>query len=296
MQHLNLFYRTKFSRAEEDRATNALLLTLQEGGPEVLSSFLGLLGIPNKMSTGVTRLGEQISYSAASRIDAEIEFGNELLIAIESKVVRGQLENTDQVENHLKHLEKQKRRHQYLLTLTPDICRPSPLAALEVVYRTRILWMNWDSLSRWSVTKSETLPDTAVVSRYLLGQLAEYLRMVGLCFNPMDNNDSERFRSQLRVIVGSESSEKTLLLLYHHGALHVRAISQKSGLALRSIQQALTKLRDAGIVTARASGNRLNYSLNDDAPLMTSLKTLLGTVYQSFSEEDRIKLLGVIES
>jgi hypothetical protein len=29
---------------------------------------------------------------------------------------------------------------------------------------------------------------------------------------------------------------------------------------------------------------------------MTSLKTLLGTVYQSFSEEDRIKLLGVIES
>ena len=94
--------------------------------------------------------------------------------------------------------------------------------------------------------------------------------------------------------MGSETTEKILLLLYHHGQLHVRGIERLSGLALGTVQQGIGKLYNEGIVTRSVSGNRHQYSLNTDSPLMPPLKSLLQIVYQSFSEEEKVRVFGEV--
>jgi hypothetical protein len=149
-------------------------------------------------------------------------------------------------------------------------------------------------MRKWSLNQLDALPEQSTLSRCLLTHFAEYLGTAGLSSDSEGNVDSERFRSQLRVLVGSETTEKILLLLCHHGHMHLRGISRLSGLAIGTVQQGIRKLHEEGIVTRSDSRNRHQYSLNTDSPLMPPLKSLLQIVYQSFSEEEKVRLFGEV--
>jgi DNA-binding transcriptional ArsR family regulator/predicted nucleotidyltransferase len=81
----------------------------------------------------------------------------------------------------------------------------------------------------------------------------------------------------LRDIVSSRSKAEILRLLFglDRRDYHLRELSRRSGLALRTVQQELARLAKAGLVTARRDGNRVYYQANQQNPVYGDLRSLV---------------------
>lgn len=56
---------------------------------------------------------------------------------------------------------------------------------------------------------------------------------------------------------------------------HLRELARRSGLALRTVQQELARLAQAGLVAARRDGNRLYYEANKENPVYGDLRNIV---------------------
>jgi uncharacterized protein len=81
----------------------------------------------------------------------------------------------------------------------------------------------------------------------------------------------------LRDIVSSRSKAEILRLLFglDRRDYHLRELSRRSGLALRTVQQELARLAKAGLVTARRDGNRVYYQANHQNPVYSDLRSIV---------------------
>ena len=81
----------------------------------------------------------------------------------------------------------------------------------------------------------------------------------------------------LRDIVSSRSKAEILRLLFglDRRDYHLRELSRRSGLALRTVQQELARLAKAGLVTARRDGNRVYYQANQQNPVYGDLRSIV---------------------
>ena len=81
----------------------------------------------------------------------------------------------------------------------------------------------------------------------------------------------------LRDIASSRSKAEILRLLFglDRRDYHLRELSRRSGLALRTVQQELARLGQAGLVTARRDGNRVCYQANQQNPVYGDLRSMV---------------------
>jgi DNA-binding transcriptional ArsR family regulator len=81
----------------------------------------------------------------------------------------------------------------------------------------------------------------------------------------------------LRDIVSSRSKAEILRLLFglDRRDYHLRELSRRSGLALRTVQQELARLSEAGLVNARRDGNRVYYQANQQNPVYGDLRSIV---------------------
>jgi DNA-binding transcriptional ArsR family regulator len=81
----------------------------------------------------------------------------------------------------------------------------------------------------------------------------------------------------LRDIASSRSKAEILRLLFglDRRDYHLRELSRRSGLALRTVQQELARLAQAGLVTARRDGNRVYYQANQQNPVYGDLRSMV---------------------
>jgi len=76
---------------------------------------------------------------------------------------------------------------------------------------------------------------------------------------------SSRTRAEiLRILFGLELKE-----------VHLREITRRSGLTVRTVRDELRKLQSLDIIAVRRDGNRLYYSAKSDHPLFSTLRTLV---------------------
>lgn len=78
-------------------------------------------------------------------------------------------------------------------------------------------------------------------------------------------------------IVSSKGKAEILRLLFgvESEEFHLRELARRSDLAVRTIQQELTRLKGAGLVTARRDGNRVYYRANQNNPVYPDLRNLV---------------------
>ncbi len=78
-------------------------------------------------------------------------------------------------------------------------------------------------------------------------------------------------------IVSSKRKAEVFRLLFglDRRNYHLRELARQSGLAVRTVQQELTKLVKAGLVTSRRDGNRIYYQANQDSPIYGDLRSIV---------------------
>jgi DNA-binding transcriptional ArsR family regulator len=80
----------------------------------------------------------------------------------------------------------------------------------------------------------------------------------------LDIVSSRRKAEVLRLLFGVEPRE-----------VHLRDLTRRSGLALRTVQQELARLGSAGLVTSRRDGNRVYYGANRNSPVYADLRSIV---------------------
>lgn len=66
-----------------------------------------------------------------------------------------------------------------------------------------------------------------------------------------------------------------LLFGLHHEPLHLRELERRSGLAISTVQQELSRLKRLGLVEARPDGNRTYFAAREDHPLYAEIRGLV---------------------
>lgn len=66
-----------------------------------------------------------------------------------------------------------------------------------------------------------------------------------------------------------------LLFGLHHEPLHLRELERRSGLAVSTVQQELSRLKRLGLVEARPDGNRTYFAAREDHPLYSEIRGLV---------------------
>src|SRR4051794_11134884 len=66
-----------------------------------------------------------------------------------------------------------------------------------------------------------------------------------------------------------------LLFGLHQKALHLRELERRSGLAVSTVQQELSRLKRLGLVEAHPDGNRTYFTAREDHPLYAEIRGLV---------------------
>jgi predicted nucleotidyltransferase len=94
-----------------------------------------------------------------------------------------------------------------------------------------------------------------------------------------------------------------LLFGLHHQPLHLRELERRSGLAVATVQQELSRLRRLGLIEARPDGNRTYFMAKEDHPLYPEIRGLVlktsglaDVLRRALEKEKRIKVAFVFGS
>jgi|GEM_PF-3358520 len=126
---MNIYGGTKYSYAEEDRLTNALLSLFEHSEKAILTSFLQQLKVSGFDSSSFSFETQVPYYDEGSRPDGRIASGKTAVI-IENK----RHENLDkaQLHRHIRGMLKyETSEHKYLLCLSNDTLAPSWLPEMK---------------------------------------------------------------------------------------------------------------------------------------------------------------------
>jgi hypothetical protein len=143
---LNLFSKTRYSLAEEDRLVNALLVILQQTPRPSLLSFFNYFGIPIGPKDGI-RIQDHVPYGPDSVIDGEFVVFRKIVVFLEAKAVEHQFDDTEQVTRYLQILQNRGELRKFLLLLSPDKDPPSVVQQLRNLQSdVGIIWRSWNDV------------------------------------------------------------------------------------------------------------------------------------------------------
>jgi len=290
---LNLFIKTRYSIAEEDRVLNGLLICLQQIPRVSISQFFIRMSIPLDQK-GELHIRDHIPVSPDSIVDAEIKVIDKTLIWIEAKVIEHQFEESEQIRRYSKLLLARKEPKKYLLLLSPD--RESPPVVHSNTVRNGVIsisWRSWKEISTTLTSLSEMSSSTNQVAHFLISHYVTYLKELGLITSDKDEEGlKNELSAKLRFLLANVASEKILLHLYHHGRGHLREIVRDHAIGIGGVQKALARLTKGQIIVKRKEGNLVVYSYNDRNPLVSPILELVRITYNSIPQDLRTKIFS----
>lgn len=294
-ESLNIFIKTRYSLAEEDRVLNGLLVCLQEISRLSFSQFFIRMGIPFDQE-GEIQIRDHIPVSPDSVIDAIITKPGKILIWIEAKVVENQFNDSEQISRYQKLLLAQKEPKKYLLLLSPDSKPPEIDHSIERVDGSFSLsWRSWEEvLSTLDSLPEASSPNNNQIAHFLITHFLSFLKELGLVLSNNNYSDGSRkeLSSKLRFLFGNVASEKIFLHLYHHGRGHLREIARDHTIGIGETQRALNRLIKSQILSKRKEGNQVIYSFNNKHPLLPPILELIRITYNSIPQELRTKVFN----
>ena len=286
--HLNLFLKTRYSLAEEDRVTNALLLLLQDGTIDLFKSFMKELGIFIHDIRGVC-IRDHVPYDEHSIVDGEILITNELLVMIESKVDKGKFDTNDQILKYFNILHGRSEDRRILLLLSPDEQEPDLVKSIsEQNASCYLMWRSWDNIATWLQSYFEVSDNSSDIEDYLIYNFVNYLTSLGLLINDSKHKDRGKgLKPQLRYILGNTTAERVLLHIFHHNGATGRQIARDHNLALDPIQKQLKRFEKAGVLRKERHGKECVYYFREDCPFLPEIIGLVRKAYEHIPDEMR---------
>lgn len=141
-QSANLFVKTRYSLAEEDRVVNAMSLTLQHLPTQSLIGLFNQLSIPiTPNETPV--FDDHVAFGPESIVDLVISVPNESIVFAEAKVVPKQFDDPEQAHRYWRILSARSEARRCLLLVSPDSHAPSSVATLRALDPSiRIAWLS----------------------------------------------------------------------------------------------------------------------------------------------------------
>ncbi len=288
INRLNLFTKTRYSLAEEDRVTNALLLLLQDSTISLFRSFMKELGIFLHDINGV-HIRDHIPYDERSIVDGEILIADNLLLMIESKVEKGQFDTNDQIIRYYKLLQSRNENMRLLLLLSPDNKEPDVVKTLSKQYDScHLIWRSWGKIASWLQGYFEVSDKASDVEDYLIFSFLSYLTALGLVKTVSQGKvRGKGLTPQLRYILGNTTAERVLLHIFHHNGTTGRQIARDHNLALDPIQKQLKRFEKAGVLRKERHGKSSIYYFREDCPFLPEIIGLIRKAYEYIPEEMR---------
>jgi len=288
INNLNIFNKTRYSLTEEDRVVNGLLILLQYSNAKIGQAFLRFIGSPVD-NRDTLQFREHVPYAPESIVDGEILVKEKLLIAIEAKIKKNQLDISDQPVRYLKLLNEKPQTSKILLLLTPDINVPN--TAKQVPNQSSdcfIQWRSWQGLWGFLKLQRDLLGEESNLSIFLLDQYLDYLESLGLKPESQENSNKDMtLEPKLHFLFGNIAIEKILLHIYHHGGGHINSISRDHSLGRGATQRTLKRLVEAGIIKKETHGRVIWYTFNEQSPILNPILELIRIIYGAIPEEEK---------
>lgn len=285
---LNIFVKSRYSLSEEDRVVNGLLVLLQHCAPSLLRSFLTLGGVPTDLDDSFS-IRDHVILSPESVVDGELCMPDTLLMIIEAKIERAQLEDPEQAQRYFSHLLERQESTRVLLLLSPDSTEPAVVSQIagqtESCYVT---WRSWDAIHRLLRRVEQEPAQQTNRDQFLLSHYLEYLSILGLAAEPEDPLFNEKqLRPQLHFLLGNVAAEKILLHLYHHGGGNLRGIARDHNLGRGATERVLRRFVQAGLLVRESRGRVVWYTFNNRNPMLKPLLEIVRLVYECIPESKR---------
>lgn len=289
-ERLGLFRRTGFRLSEEDRVTNAMMITLQHATTPLTVAFLNRLGCAVE-DTSQVQIREHVRYDRENTIDAELRITGQLVVAVENKVYAHQLDNTDQAKRYLKLLSTMREARRVLLLLSPDGSAPPSVGLPGQNEACCIKWLPWSGVCSWLRDQVKSAPASAALDHYLLSELVDYLEYLGLSFDRRHPKRSlSAFEPKLDGVLANRTTERILMQVMHFGSVYVRQLAAEHGVG--GVQRQLRQLESCGVLLPRRVGNTLAYFFNEDYPYLGPLLALVRAAYEGMTPAERAATFG----
>jgi len=290
---LNLFLKSTFALAEEDRVTNALLILFQHCSRDILLHFLKHLGVHVDSKAHIS-IREHIHYDAHNIVDGELSVPDKFLIPIESKIYKDQFIADGQAGTYFRLLSERRESRRVLLLISPDDREPDIVSAIKgQTDSCYIKWISWNDIHKWLREYFELLDSGRQVDRYLLSEFLAYLSALGLATSSEDDSDeTQRLRSYLKHILGNETAEKALLHIYHFNGSHARKIARDHSIDFKGVLKQLRRFERSGVLRKEKQGNTVVYSFNERSPFFRPVYELIRTVYDRISLDEKQRIFS----
>lgn len=283
-RRVNLFSRTRYSLAEEDRVVNALAFVLQCLPDHAVRNVLNRLSVPIAPDE-LPQFEDHVAVGAGSIVDMVVSVPHQLAVYFEAKVVANQFEDPEQVLRYWTILKERPEPRRFLLLVSPD---ERPPAILDTLGGTegllQAVWLSWQSIID-ALAALEAVDDP--VASFLVTEFMDYLRELGLQRDASPADSDSRPALQLRMLLGNVATERILLHIYHHGRGYINWIRRDHGLGVGETQRALTRLVEGQILVKRREGSIVFYHFNERNPLVPAILTLVRAAYENIPEAER---------
>lgn len=94
----------------------------------------------------------------------------------------------------------------------------------------------------------------------------------------------------LNVILGSQTAQIIMLLLYRYEEIYAYEVAKNQKLNLRAVQEQLEKFENANLLVSRTVGKTRLFSFNEQSSFVKPLKNLIEVEYTKLSDEDKKRI------
>jgi DNA-binding transcriptional ArsR family regulator len=290
-ERVGLFCRTAFRISEEDRVTNALMITLQHATTPLAADFIRQLGCTIEDSWPI-QIREHFRYDKESVVDAEMRVVNRLVVAVENKIYRHQFDDLDQVKRYLKLLSRMKEERRILLLISPDEKAPPATRILGQSEACFIRWLRWAEVHAWFRRRIDSIAAEDVLDRYLASEFLSYLEYLGLSRDSRRDKRRPVYEPKLDGVLATPTIERILMYLVHFGSVYGSQVSRDQGIALCAVQLQLKNLERRGILRRRLVGKTVVFTLDERYPYLQPLLGLARAAYEAMAPAERRAMFG----
>jgi hypothetical protein len=281
----NLFSKTRYSIAEEDRVVNAMSLALQRLPSVLIAALFNRLSVPISPDE-LPRFDDHVAMGPESIVDLVIEVPAKAIVFLEAKIVPGQFDDPEQAQRYWQLLQARSEMSRALLLVSPDDDTPKSVSELRSLNAgIRVVWLSWNEIADAFSAIAEEVESP--IARFLVDEFVGYLEVLGLLRKVSTHHNDSRVEPQLKSIINSVAVEKVLLHIYQHGQAHMSAVKRDHMLGAGETHRAFARLVSGQLLERRRQGNLVVYQFNDRNPLIPPLLDLLRVAYQNIARDER---------
>jgi len=269
-----------------------MMVTLQHATTPLAAGFIRELGCGIEDSWRIL-IREHTRYDPESIVDAELRVANRLVVAIESKIYRRQLDDTEQSERYFRLLSGMKEKCRVLLLISPDGQAPPAANVPGQTNTCFVRWLAWVDVHKWFKNRLKSIPEEAVLDRYLVGELGAYLEHLGLAGSRRGTmRRVGAYEPRLGAVLANATTERILMHIAHYGSAYGRQVSRDHGVHILAVQRQLRRLERCGILRSRKIGKTVVYTLDERYPYLRQLMDLIRAAYEAMSPAERMAAFG----